>query len=90
MTLHQEGLQIILVSNFRQRVGPLVGRSNKTWSMFRNGDTDKQVWFVKRRCSNESNKDSYAGLTAGENSPKIESSSCSRYLTTSALGFTVP
>ena len=45
--------------------------------------------FVERVDNNESNKNLYAGLTAGENTPKIDPSTCSRYLTISALDFAV-
>ena len=58
--------------------------------MSQDGETDSEVWFIERVDNDESNKDSYAGLTAGEHTPKIDLSTCSLYLTTSALNFTVP
>ena len=47
------------------------------------------MWFTERVDNNEFNKDSYAGLTAGEHTPKIDPSICSKYLTISALDFAV-
>ena len=58
--------------------------------MFYNGETDKEVWFIERVDNNESNKDSYVGLTAGENTLKIEPSTCHGLLTTSDLDYTFP
>lgn len=48
------------------------------------------MWFIERVDNHESNTDLYPVLTAGENAPKIAPSTRSRYLTTSALNFTVP
>ena len=57
--------------------------------MSQNGETDKEVWFVECVDNYELNKDSYAGLSAAGNTPKIGLSTCSRHLTISALDFAV-